>query len=167
MLQFVNEGTINLDGHLSDYPSYYRKNTGNRVTIRQLLSHTSGVPNFISVPGFLDGPASRTTNSVKDFVQKHCSADLEFEPGTRFGYSNSGYFLLGAVLERVSGSSYEQLLKDRIFKPLGMHDSGYTHSEEIIPHRAAGYERSSNGGQNARFYTPGLKWPDCSVHRQT
>jgi CubicO group peptidase (beta-lactamase class C family) len=152
VLQFVNEGRIKLDGHISDYLLYYRKDTGNRVTVRQLLSHTSGIPNFISAPGFLDGPASRTTYSVKDFAQKYCSGDLEFEPGTQFHYSNSGYFLLGAVLEQVSGSSYERLLKDRIFTPLGMNDSGYAHSETIIPYRAAGYERSGNGLQNARFY---------------
>jgi len=152
VLQFVNEGKIKLDGLLSDYLPYYRKDIGNRVTIRQLLSHTSGIPNFISAPGFLDGAASRTAYGVKDFAQKYCSGDLEFEPGTRFHYSNSGYFLLGAILEQVSGSSYEQLLKDRIFMPVGMKDSGYAHSETIIPHRASGYERSSSGLQNARFY---------------
>jgi CubicO group peptidase (beta-lactamase class C family) len=152
VLQFVNEGKIKLDGHLSEYLPYYRKDTGNRVTVRQLLSHTSGIPNFISAAGFLDGPASRTNYSVEDFAQKFCSGDLEFEPGTRFNYSNSGYFLLGAILEQVSGSSYENLLKDRIFTPLGMNESGYAHSETIIPHRASGYERSSSGLRNARFY---------------
>src|SRR5215469_4144530 len=152
VLQFVNEGRIKLDGHLSDYLPYYRKDTGNRVTVKQLLSHTSGIPNFTSTPGFLDGAASRTTYVVKDFAQKYCSGDLEFAPGTRFHYSNSGYFLLGAILEQASGSSYEQLLKDRIFTPVGMNGSGYAHSETIIPHRASGYERSSDGLRNARFY---------------
>jgi CubicO group peptidase (beta-lactamase class C family) len=152
VLQFVNEGKIKLDGHLSDYLPYYRKDTGNRIAIGQLLSHLSGVPNFILAPGFLEGPASRTKYSVKDFVEKYCSGNLEFEPGTKFNYSNSGYFLLGAVLEQVSGSSYEQLLKDRIFIPLGMNNSGYAHSETVITHRAAGYERSGGVLENARFY---------------
>src|SRR5258708_11176410 len=152
VLQLVNQGKIKLDGHLSDYLPYYRRDTGNRIIISQLLSHTSGVPNFILAPGFMESPASRTKYSVKDFAQNYCSGNLEFEPGTKFNYSNSGYFLLGAVLEQVSGSSYEQLLKDRIFAPLGMNDSGYTHGETIIPHRAAGYERSGKGLQNARFY---------------
>jgi len=152
VLQQVKDGKINLGGHLSDYLPYYRKDTGNRVTVRQLLSHTSGIPNFISAPGFLDGPSSRTTYSVKEFAEKYCSGDLEFEPGTQFRYSNSGYFLLGAILEQVSGRTYEQLLKDRIFKPVGMNDSGYAHGETIISHRASGYERSNNGLQNARFY---------------
>lgn len=152
VLQFVNEGRIQLDGHLSDYLPYYRKDTGSRITVSQLLSHTSGVPNFTSIPGFLEGSASRTTYTVRDFAAKYCSGDLEFEPGSKFAYSNSGYFLLGAILEKVSNESYEQLLHERIFGPLGMKDSGYTHTETILPHRAAGYERSSTGYRNARFY---------------
>lgn len=152
VLQFVKEGKIRLDGHLADYLSYYRKDTGSRVTISQLLSHTSGIPNFISLPGFLDGAPSRTHYSAREFAEKYCSGDLRFDPGTKFEYSNSGYFLLGAILEQVSGESYEQLLDDRIFKPLGMLHSGYTHTEKVIEHRAAGYERADGGLRNARFY---------------
>jgi len=126
VLQFVNEGKIRLDGHLSDYLPLYRKDTGSRVTISELLSHTSGIPNFTELPGFLSGAASRVHHSVPEFVEKFCSGDLGFEPGTKFEYSNSGYFLLGAVLEQVSGATYEQLLRERIFQPLGMHDSGYS-----------------------------------------
>ncbi len=90
--------------------------------------------------------------SVTEFVQKYCSGDLRFEPGTKFEYSNSGYFLLGAILEQISGVSYEQLLKNRIFTPLGMKNSGYAHSEAVILRRASGYERSPVGFQNARYY---------------
>lgn len=152
ILQMVNEGRIRLDGKLSDYLPYYRKDTGSRVTIHHLLTHTSGVPNFTSLPGFLDGAASRTHYEVQEFVTKYCSGDLEFEPGTKFNYSNSGYFLLGAILEQVSGKTYEELLQAGIFGPLGMKNSGYTHTETVIPHRAAGYERTDSGFQNARFY---------------
>jgi CubicO group peptidase (beta-lactamase class C family) len=152
VLQFVNEGKIKLDGHLSDYLPYYRKDTGSRVTIAELLSHTSGIPNFLAFPGFVDGPPSRTHYEVVEFVKKYCSNDLRFEPGTRFDYGNSGYFLLGAILEQISGKSYEQLLRDRIFTPLGMKDSGYSRWETVIPRRASGYERSAAGFQNARYY---------------
>ena len=152
VLQLVNEGKLRLDGHPSDYLPYYRKDTGSRITLSELLSHTSGVPNFISLPGFLEGTASRTHYEVKDFVQKYCSGYLEFEPGTKFHYSNSGYFILGAILEAVSGKSYEELLRERIFEPLEMKNSGYAHSEAILPHRASGYERSPGGFHNARFY---------------
>ena len=153
VLQLVNEGKLALDGHISDYLPYYRKDTGAKVTIHHLLSHTSGIPNFIAEPGFLDGPASRRHYTVQEFAQQHCSGDLQFEPGTKFAYSNSGYFLLGAILEEVSGKSYEDLLDQRIFRPLGMKKSGYAHSEAILEHRAAGYERTSVGLlKNARFY---------------
>lgn len=152
ILQFVNEGKIRLDGHLSDYLPYYRKDTGERITIGELLSHTSGIPNFLASPGFLEGPASRTKYGVEEFVTKYCSGNLRFEPGTKFEYSNSGYFLLGAILEKISSSSYEHLLQDRIFAPLGMKDSGYAHSETVLPHRASGYERSATGLRNARYY---------------
>jgi len=152
ILQFVNEGKIRLDGHVSDYLPYYRKETGSRVTVSELLSHTSGIPNFISLPGFVDGPASRVSHSVQEFARDYCSGDLQFEPGTKFEYSNSGYFLLGAILEQVSGMSYAQLLNERIFTPLGMKDSGYTHAETVLAHRASGYERSTKGLQNARYY---------------
>lgn len=152
ILQFVNEGKIRLDGHVSDYLPYYRQDTGKRITISELLSHTSGVPNFTSLAGFLEGPASRVRYGVQEFAQKYCSGDLQFDPGSRFDYSNSGYFLLGAILEEVSGKSYEKLLQERIFEPLGMKNSGYTHSETVISHRAAGYERTASGLQNARYY---------------
>ena len=152
VLQLVNDGKLRLDGRVSDYLPYYRQDTGRLITLSQLLSHTSGVPNFAEIPGFFDSAASRTRYTVHDFVQRYCSGDLRFTPGSQFEYSNSGYFLLGAILEQASGESYEQLLQDRIFTPLGMHDSGYTHSEKIIPHRASGYERTSSGLQNARHY---------------
>jgi len=152
ILQFVNEGKIKLDGRLSEYLPYYREDTGDRVTVSELLSHTSGIPSFTDVPGFLEGPSSRTRYSVKQFAQEYCSGNLQFDPGSRFAYSNSGYFLLGAILEEISGVTYEQLLADRVFAPLGMKNSGYTHSEKVIPHRASGYERSAAGLQNARYY---------------
>ena len=152
VLQFVNEGRIRLDGHVSDYLPYYRHDTGGRVTIHNLLSHTSGIPDFLAAPGFLEGTASRRRYSVREFAMEHCSGDLQFEPGAGFTYSNSGYFLLGAILEEVSKQTYEQLVEQRIFAPLGMKDSGYTHTETILPNRAAGYERTAGALRNARYY---------------
>ena len=153
VLQFVNEGKLSLDGYISDYLPYYRKDTGKKVTLAELLSHTSGIPEFLSYPGFLNGPASRTYYGVQEFTAQFCSGDLRFDPGTRFEYSNSGYFLLGAILEQVSNTSYERLLQDRILVPLKMTDSGYTHPETILLHRASGYERSAAAGfRNARYY---------------
>lgn len=152
VLQLVNERRLRLDGHISEYLPFYRPDTGKRVTVHQLLSHTSGIPNFLTLPGFLDGPASRMHYSTEEFVRKFCSRDLHFDPGSKFEYSNSGYFILGAILERVTGQSYEALLRERIFDPLGMKDSGYAHTDTVIPHRARGYERAAGSASNARFY---------------
>ena len=163
-LQLVNDGKIRLEGAVSDYLPYYRKDTGNRITVAELLSHTSGIPSFTSAPGFLDGPDSRIKHDVKGFVSQYCSGDLQFEPGTKFEYSNSGYFLLGAILEQVTGRSYEQLLTERIFTPLGMKDSGYTHTETVLPHRAAGYERSPLGLKNARYYDMSVPFAAGAVY---
>jgi CubicO group peptidase (beta-lactamase class C family) len=164
ILQGVNDGKISLEGHISDYLPYYRKDTGSRVTISQLLSHTSGVPNFADVPGFFETGASRESYSVKDFVEKYCSGDLQFDPGTKFEYSNSGYFLLGAILEQVTGRTYEQLLTERIFTPLGMRNSGYTHAQSLLPHRASGYERTPSGLQNARCYDMSIPFAAGAIY---
>ena len=164
ILQQVNDGKVRLEGRISDYLPYYRKDTGTRVTVSQLLSHTSGVPNFADVPGFFESGASRVKYSAKEFVEKYCSGDLQFEPGSKFEYSNSGYFLMGAILEQVTGQSYEKLLSERIFAPLGMKDSGYTHAEAVLPHRAAGYERTSSGLQNARCYDMSIPFAAGAVY---
>lgn len=152
ILQFVHERRLQLDDRLSDYLPYYRKDTGSRITIHHLLTHTSGIPNFIDAPGFLEGPDSRRAYTFREFVVSHCSGDLEFEPGNRYAYGNSGYLLLGAILEQISGKSYEGLLRERIFEPLNMKDSGDARNEVILANRASGYERSPSGLRNARFY---------------
>jgi len=164
VLQMVNEGKVSLEGHLTDYLSYYRRDTGSQVTVSELLSHTSGIPNFISMPGFLEGADSRRSYSVREFAEKYCSGDLHFQAGSRFEYSNSGYFLLGAILEAVSGKPYERLLEERIFEPLGMRNSGYTHPEAILPHRAAGYERAGSAFRNARYYDMSIPFAAGAVY---
>ena len=145
IMQQVAKGTIKLDGHLSDYLPYYRQDTGSKVTISQLLSHTSGIPSYTDGPK----PDTRIHYSVDDFVKNSCSGDLQFEPGTKFLYDNSGYFLLGAILEHVTGKTYEALLKENIFGPLGMKDSGYDHPADILAKRASGYEQDLAGIVNA------------------
>lgn len=168
VLQFVSENKIRLDGRITDYLPYYRHDTGERISIHQLLTHTSGVPDFIrSGAGFIDGPESRRQYQVREFVIDHCSGNLEFEPGSKFSYSNSGYFILGAILEEVSKKTYEQLLIERIFQPLGMTESGYTRTETILPNRAAGYERTAAGLRNARYYDMSIPFSAGALYATT
>src|SRR6266545_953799 len=138
VLQLVEQGKLKLDGRVSDYLEGYRKDTGAKITIHHLLSHTSGLPNYTALPGFSE-TISRTPYAVEDFVKKYASGDLEFEPGTKFNYSNSGYFLLGAIIEKVTGKPYEQVLQENILDPVGMKNTGYDHYGTILEKRATGY----------------------------
>lgn len=150
ILQLVEQGKIKLDGKLIDYLPDYRKDTGAKMTIHNLLSHTSGVPNYTAQRGFFQN-VSRNPFAVDDFIKKYASGDLEFEPGTKFNYSNSGYFLLGAIVEKVTGKSYEQVLKENILDPVGMKNTGYDHYSTIISKRATGYSKTPAGYENAPY----------------
>ena len=143
VLQLVAQGKIKLDGKISDYLPDYRKDTGEKVTIHQLLNHTSGIPSYTGLPGFFQD-VSRNPFKVEEFVKKYASKDLEFEPGSKFSYNNSGYFLLGAIIEKVTGKPYEQVLKENIFEPLGMKNTGYDHFDTLIQKRATGYQKAAD-----------------------
>jgi CubicO group peptidase (beta-lactamase class C family) len=138
IMQFVEKGKIKLDGKLTDYLPYYRKDTGDKITIEMLLTHTSGIPSYTDKEGFFQ-KESRKFYKPDDFVKEYCSDDLVFEPGKSVAYNNSAYFILGAIIEKVTGTTYEENLKENIFGPLGMKNSGYDLAEPILLKRAAGY----------------------------
>jgi CubicO group peptidase (beta-lactamase class C family) len=163
IMQQVANGSIKLDGHISDYLPYYRQETGAKVTISQLLTHTSGIPSYTDDPKFF-ADVSRNYYAVDDFVKKFCSGDLQFEPGTKFHYDNSGFFLLGAILERVTGKTYEALLKEKILVPLGMKDSGYDHYADILPKRASGYQQELASAVNAPYLDMALPYAAGSLY---
>lgn len=163
ILQLVEQGKIDLEGKLSDYLPYYRKDTGSRVTVHHLLTHSSGIPSYTSIPNFFED-ISRDPYPVKEFVEKYCSGDLEFEPGSKFLYNNSGYFLLGAIIEEITGKTYEETLKQRIFDPIGMKNSGYDRHDQIIPNRATGYSITFDGCLNAPYLDMSLPYAAGSLY---
>jgi CubicO group peptidase (beta-lactamase class C family) len=119
------------------------------VTIHHLLTHTGGVPSYTDDPGYTKKMMMPET--VKSMIARFRDKPLDFKPGEKFHYSNSGYFLLGAIIEKVSGKTYEAFLKEAIFDPLGMKDTGYDHSATIIPGRASGYTLTKDGLVNAEY----------------
>ena len=124
--------------HLPGYPTH-----GNKITIEHLLTHTSGIPSYTSQPGFT---ASETKDlSTSEMIDTFKNLPPEFEPGTRFAYNNSGYFLLGAIIEKASGQTYAQFVEQHIFKPLGMVDSAYEGHERGKAPRAVGHSRRPQG----------------------
>lgn len=163
VLQLVEEGKIKLDGTIADYLPDYRKDTGGKVTVHQLLNHTSGIPSYTGRPDFF-AEVSRNPYSVADFVKKFASGDLEFEPGSKFSYNNSGYFLLGAIIEKVTGKPYETVLKERILAPLGMTNTGYDHHAPILQKRASGYEKTPTGYVNAAYLDMSLPYAAGSIY---
>lgn len=131
--------------HLADCPAAWQP-----VTIRQLLTHTSGIPNFTSFPDYRK-TVSLLPASHESFIGRLKDKPLEFAPGEKFKYNNSGYYLLGVIIERASGKSYEDFLQENIFTPLGMKNTGYESHARIIKNRAAGYEGRGEAIYNAPY----------------
>lgn len=163
ILQLVEQGKIKLDGKITDYLPDYRKDTGDRITVHQLLNHTSGIPNYTALPGFFKDH-SRDPYTVADFVKKYLSGDLEFEPGTKFNYNNSAYYLLGAIIEKVTGKTYAQVMQENVFAPAGMKNSGYDSFSALIPKRATGYTKSRKGYINADYLDMSIPYAAGSLY---
>jgi CubicO group peptidase (beta-lactamase class C family) len=143
VLQLVHEGKLELNGRICDYIPEYPAAQGRRVTIHQLLNHTSGIPSYTDVPG--RDALLRERRSPADLVKLFWKMKLDFQPGARFAYNNSGYVLLGWILERVTGQPYPKVLEDRIFVPLGMRGSGQEPSPGVVSNRASGYRPLLDG----------------------
>jgi CubicO group peptidase (beta-lactamase class C family) len=120
-----------------------------KITIFHLLTHTSGIPSFTGFSDYESHEAQAMTPGK--LVEWFRDKPLEFEPGTKWNYSNSGYVLLGYLIEKISGQSYSDFVQQNIFTPLGMKDSGYDSNSAIIAHRAAGYAPGKSGPVNAGF----------------
>ena len=149
VMQMVEQGKIDLNAPLIRYLPDYPKATGDRVTIHQLLNHTSGIPGYTELPDF--GRGMRDSKRPEEFIRIFSGLELLFEPGTKFSYNNSGFFLLGVILEKLTGKPYEQLLRERIFDPAGMKDSGYDSTHPLLSKRASGYDSSLDGYTNTTY----------------
>lgn len=146
ILLLVDEGKIRLDDditvYLPDYPT-----RGQQITIEHLLTHTSGIASFTSKPGYMSDMARDVT--VPHMIDTFKGDPLDFAPGSRYKYNNSGYFLLGAIIEKVSGQTYDKFVAERIFIPLGMTRTAYEGHERGQAEQAVGYTRTAQGYQPA------------------
>jgi CubicO group peptidase (beta-lactamase class C family) len=120
-----------------------------KITLYNLLTHTSGIPNFTSFPDY--GSSEATPTTPEKLVARFRDKPLDFQPGEKWSYSNSGYVLLGYLIEKITGKSYRDFVEENIFKPLGMGDSGYDSNSAIILHRASGYAPGPSGPVNAGY----------------
>lgn len=136
------EDTVKM--HMPDAPAAWDK-----VTIYHVLTHTSGIPSFTSFPDYQATESLPTT--PEKLVARFRDKPLDFQPGEKWSYSNSGYVLLGYLIEKISGEPYAKFVQENIFTPLGMHDSGYDSHAAIIKHRASGYAPGAAGMVNAGY----------------
>jgi CubicO group peptidase (beta-lactamase class C family) len=146
ILMLCEEGKVSLSDPIGKYldgtPESWKK-----ITIRHLLSHTSGIKDFINEPT----ASIRLDVSEEDVLKATAPRPLNFQPGEKYAYSNTNYHLLAMVIRKVTGKSYGDFLKERIFMPLGMTSTRIVSLSDIIPNRAAGYAWVKNHLQNGDF----------------
>jgi len=147
IMQLQERGLLDVNNPITKYIPDYPN--GEKITIRHLLTHTSGIPNLTDFPDFLE--TMMLPSPVEKTIERFKNKPLEFEPGEKFSYSNSGYILLGYLIEKISGKSYEDFLSENIFQPLNMVNSGYDHSSTILKNRASGYSLGTDGIINAGY----------------
>ena len=141
MLIQVEKGLVDLNKTIADYLPAFKGKPSAKITIRQLLSHTSGIPNYDITKDFFPR-ISRQNFTREEYIKTYIDSALAFEPGTRYLYSSWGYFTLGYIMEKVSGKSYSQLMKEDIFDKIGMNNSGSYFHTQIVKNRATGYDYS-------------------------
>ncbi len=135
IMLLVEDGRLGLDDSIHEYlPDLPSEWLG--VTVRQLLTHTSGIPDYEEIQTY---EAYRFRFTPEQIIRVAHSRPMDFEPGTGWYYSNTGYFLLSLIVERIEGRPLGQVLRSRIFEPLGMNQTRMADPEDIIPHRASGY----------------------------
>lgn len=165
-MQMVNENRIELDGKITDYLNFYPKETGDQITIHQLLTHSSGIPNFTSFPNFYQEYQNKDLEHI-EFLEIFNNKPLNFNPGTAFEYSNSNYYLLGTILEVVTKKSFDQLLFEYILQPLNMRDTGMEYHKDILQNRATGYNKSGNQYLNSQYVNIQLPFAAGSMYSTT
>lgn len=143
VMMLVEESKISLGDKITKYfPD--APESWNQITVRHLLNHTSGIRNHVAVAGYLNrfktDLSFETTPTRDEIVREFFKLPSEFAPGEAWAYDNTGYYLLGFVIEKASGKSYYQFLDERIFKPLEMTATRSTDPRAVVPHRAGGYE---------------------------
>jgi D-alanyl-D-alanine carboxypeptidase len=150
LLLLAEEGKLSLQDKISKYyPDFPR---GNDIVLEQMLHHTSGIHSYTSDPSFeKEGMVHRTTDEMVEYIAK-LPKTQDFEPGTNWSYSNSAYFILGGVVEKVSGTSLAKFFQARLFGPVGMTHSALDDETEIVRGRLRGYSGAGPGKfSNAPF----------------
>ncbi len=158
ILMLLEQGKLNLKDEITKYLPAYPTH-GKSITIHHLLNHTSGIKSYTSL-NLMD--FARKDLSPIEVIDLFKDEPMDFDPGTQWSYNNSGYILLGYIIEHVSSTSYEDFIEENIFKPAGMDHSRYGHKGELIKMRASGYQ-NSDGFENASYLSMTLPYAAGSL----
>jgi len=156
--QLVEKGKLKFDNRISDFVSDFPKDIGDKITIKMLLSHSSGLifPEGIEKYYY----ASTKEEYLQEYLKQLSKEGLRFEPGDGYGYSNAGYFILGLIIEKVTGKNYEEVLTAQILKPLGMTQTGCNRKGLVIDNSATSYaklqDRYSTWNEETNSYDPAI-----------
>lgn len=154
VLQLADKGRIALTDSIQKFIKDFHFK-GKTITIENLLTHTSGIKGYEQIDPKVPN-AMRIDFSPKTVIDSLDKLSLEFDPNTRYNYSNSNYFLLGYIIEQVSGKSYHQYIKENIIEPAGLSSTFYESQTHLIPNRANGYSLSDGKYWNADFISMAL-----------
>lgn len=160
VLQLVDEGKLRLDDDVTKYVPE-APTQGHRVTVRQLLNHTSGIYSFTSLPD--DDANERLERTHEQVLASIKAQPFDFEPGTRWRYDNSAFYLAGMVVERITKQDYAGYLREHLFKPLGMASASLCEARTIVPHLATGYAFENGVLTRAPLISWSLAWGAGSV----
>lgn len=148
ILLLVDRGKLSLDDSISKFLPEY-PTCDYLITVKHLLTHTSGIKSYTSMPEWIS--LWRKDFTVQELIDFFKNEPMVSEPGKRWAYNNSGYILLGAIIEKVTGQTYEQFIQQTIFEPLGMKQSFYDDPIRVISRRVAGYDKCADGFTNAAY----------------
>jgi CubicO group peptidase (beta-lactamase class C family) len=140
ILLLAEQGKLNLDDKLSKYISDYPK--GDSITIHMLLNHTSGIKNYTAIPEFF--PKAALPLSIDTMIALFKNKPFDFSPGTKWNYSNSGYFLLGVIVEKASGKTFNNYLLQNIIKKIGLKNTLMDNLDSVLTYRAKGYSKNDD-----------------------
>lgn len=160
ILQLMEQGKLSLQDQITKYIPDYPMH-GHSITIEHLLTHTSGIKSYTNVPEFES--MVRTDMTPEEVIEKIKPLPMEFAPGTKWNYNNSGYFLLGYIIEKVSGLKYAEYLQENFFVPLGMTSTLYGDDTRIVMNRASGYQPGGNGTVNADYMSMTIPYSAGSI----
>jgi len=160
ILQLMEQGKLSLQDEITKYiPDYPTQ--AYKITIEHLLTHTSGTTSYTNVPEF----QSYVKEDLKpaEAIEKFRNLPMEFAPGTKWNYNNSGFFLLGYIIEKASGKSYQEYIEENLFKPAGMTNSLYGSDRKIVKNRAYGYQSDGDKTANADYLSMLLPYSAGSI----